>query len=301
MIRFFSSLIFTTLLAGIAAAEPSVYVVATTPFLQDIARNVGGTRVQVDCLVPPSADLHLFEPSAADVEALVNADLVIINGLELEGWIEKLIANSGFKGQVVTASDGIEVLSTAMEEDHDHDHAHEHGASDPHAWMNPRNAMRYAENICAGLVAVDAEGKPDYESFAHLYIAQLRVLDGWVKREVSKIPTARKVLVTEHATLHYFAKAYGFETRSLRGITTRDEPDAQAMAELVDYLRAHGVSTIFTQDGQRPRSLGQLKDELGDLQTVDLYVGTLQPPGQPVDSYIAMIRHDVRLIVGSLQ
>ena len=299
MIRTLAVLLLTLFFAAAAPAEP-LRVVTTTPFLRDMTQNIGGARVQVDCMVPASADLHLFEPSASDVRLLADADVVVLNGLGLESWIEKLIANSGFRGTRVNASESIESLALEAEVDPDHED-HHHGGTDPHAWMDVRNGIQYAENIRDGLITADPAGKDEYQALADLYVAQLRVLDGWIKREVSKIPPERKVLVTEHATLHYFARAYGFETRSLRGVTTRDEPDAQAMAELIDFLRARKIGIIFAEDGRRPRSLGQLKDALGELKTVDLFIGTLQPAGEPVDSYIALLGHDVRAIVRNLQ
>nr|MBA3846578.1 zinc ABC transporter substrate-binding protein [Planctomycetota bacterium] len=155
-------------------AEP-LRVVATTGVLADLARQVGGERVVVSVLLPAGGDVHIFQPTPDDAHRLGEAAILVENGLGLEGWIDGLVAASGFAGRRVIAARGVETIAMACGHDH-HDHGHDH-APDPHAWQDARNVMRYVDNLAEGFTAADPAGAARYAALAALYRAQLRALD----------------------------------------------------------------------------------------------------------------------------
>ncbi|MGQ3030030.1 MAG: metal ABC transporter solute-binding protein, Zn/Mn family, partial [Ferrovibrionaceae bacterium] len=170
------------------AAEP-VPVVATFSVIADITRAVGGDRVAIRTLVPADSDAHVYQPTPGDAQALAAARLVVTNGLNMEGWIDRLIKASGYKGEVVTATKGIKTITM---EDDDHGHGHGKKVTDPHAWQNALNGQIYARNIAEGLARVDPEGAATYRANAESYAAELKTLDGWVKAEIATVPAAQR-------------------------------------------------------------------------------------------------------------
>ena len=208
--------VFTLLIAGCtpAASSPTVdsAILTSTTFLADIARNVAGDRVKVESLLPIGADPHSYQPTPQDAARIADSRLLIVNGMEYEHFIESLLENAGGERMVVTASDGIEAL-------HAEEHAgqeeagegHEHEAGDPHMWLDPNLVVTYVENIRDGLIEFDPEGEAVYRSNAEAYIAELKDLDAWIVEQVSQVPTERRLLVTNHEALGYFAERYSME------------------------------------------------------------------------------------------
>ncbi|MDK2972572.1 MAG: zinc/manganese transport system substrate-binding protein [Candidatus Sumerlaeota bacterium] len=287
-----------------AEAKP-LRVVASTGILADIARNVGGDRVEVVSLLPPGADLHSFQPSPRDVQQLANADVVVVNGLGLEAWLDEVIRHSGYAGKVVVATNGIVPLPANPGDGHDHghdhgdEHDHEH-ADDPHAWLAVANGIQYAENIRAALAEADPEGAADYAAWASLYTTQLKVLDSWIQREVARIPRERRILITDHNAFQYFGAAYGVEVVSLTGAHRLQEPSAQDVAALVSLMREKGVSHIFIEAAGNEKAMRQLAAESGAE-----IAGRLHTDGSTLESamltYIDLHRLNVRMIVRSLE
>ena len=161
-------------------------VVTSFSILGDITQQVGGDRVKVTTLVGPDGDPHTFEPSPKDSAALSKADVVVVNGLGLEGWLDRLVKASGFKGQLVVASDGVKTHT--LEEDGK-------TVTDPHAWNSAANGALYAQNILNGLVKADPENKAALEASGKPYIAQLTQLDSWAKTRF-KLPVNPRVRIS---------------------------------------------------------------------------------------------------------
>jgi zinc/manganese transport system substrate-binding protein len=287
------ALLMSVLVAAVHADAP-LRVVATNEVLADLVRNVGGDRVAVICLAPAGTDLHSFEPAPAQVQLLARADLVVVNGLGLEAWLDKVIANSGYSGAVVVASAGI----MALEADHDHhhhDHAHDHDL-DPHAWLSVANGIRYAENIRDGLIAADPDAADDYRAWGSLYITQLRVLDSWIQREIGRIPRERRLIVTDHNAFQYFGQAYGIEVLALTGAQRLSEPSARESVDLVATMRARGVQWVFVESTGNEKVLERLASEAGARIGGRLTADGVAAPGEPF-SYVRMHQVNVRLLV----
>jgi len=288
-----------TSFADSVAPASVIRVVCSTSIVEDLVRSVGGDRVQIVTLTPRGADHHTFEPSPAQVRDATEAKVFFYNGLGLDPWVPRFLDASGFGGMAVVVSKDVEPLD-ACDEHHDHDHDHHHHDTDPHAWMDVRNAIRYTQTIRDSLVAADAEYADAYRARADLAVAQLRALDGWIRRETARIPADRRLLVSDHDAFAYFAHAYGFETHTLRGVSTRVEPSAREAAQLIEWLRANEVRHVFLESGGNPRVLDRLAREAGARVSGRLHSGSLDEPGTPADTYIGMMRENVVLLTRTL-
>lgn len=279
------------------AAEP-VPVVATFSVIADITRAVGGDRVAIRTLVPADSDAHVYQPTPGDAQALAAARLVVTNGLNMEGWIDRLIKASGYKGEVVTATKGIKTITM---EDDDHGHGHGKKVTDPHAWQNALNGQIYARNIAEGLARVDPEGAATYRANAESYAAELKTLDGWVKAEIATVPAAQRKVITSHDAFGYLAAAYGITILSPQGISTEAEPSAKDVARLIRQIRKEKVKAVFIENMTDPRLIQQIARETGAVVGGTLYSDALSPAGGPADTYIKMFRYNLPLLVAGMR
>lgn len=279
------------------AAEP-VPVVATFSVIADITRAVGGDRVAIRTLVPADSDAHVYQPTPGDAQALAAARLVVTNGLGMEGWIDRLIKASGYKGEAVTATKGIKTITM---EDDDHGHGHGKKVTDPHAWQNALNGQIYARNIAEGLARVDPEGAATYRANAESYAAELKTLDGWVKAEIATVPAGQRKVITSHDAFGYLAAAYGITILSPQGISTEAEPSAKDVARLIRQIRKEKVRAVFIENMTDPRLIQQIARETGAVVGGTLYSDALSPAGGPADTYIKMFRYNLPLLVAGMR
>jgi zinc/manganese transport system substrate-binding protein len=286
-----------TLPVAARAAEP-LPVVATFSVIADITKAVGGDRIAVRTLVPADSDAHVYQPTPGDAQALAAARLVVTNGLNMEGWIDRLIKASGYKGEVVTATKGIKTITM---EDDDHGHGHGKKVTDPHAWQNALNGQIYARNIAEGLARIDPEGAATYRANAESYAAELKTVDTWVKAEIATVPAAKRKVITSHDAFGYFAAAYGVTILSPQGISTEAEPSAKDVAKLIRQIRKEKVKAVFIENMTDPRLIQQIARETGAVVGGTLYSDALSPAGGPADTYIKMFRYNLPLLVAGMR
>ena len=266
--------------------------VATFSILGDFARNVGGERVELATLVGPNGDVHVFAPTPGDVKTIAAADIVFVNGLGLEGWIDRLIAASATRALVVVASRGITPRSGTRAQDR--------GASDPHAWQSVANAKLYVGNIRDGLIAIDAAEKKIFEANANTYLAKLDALDGEIRAAIEAIPSARRKVITAHSAFGYFGDAYGIEFVAPEGLSTEAEPSARDIAKLIEQIRRENVPALFLENVADSRLLQRIGAETGVRIGGRLYSDALSPPDGPAASYIEMMRSNLRELTRAL-
>jgi zinc/manganese transport system substrate-binding protein len=282
-----------------ARAEQKVKVIASFSILGDMVKNIGGDRVVVTTLVGPNGDAHVFEPTPADAKAVSAANLVVVNGLGLEGWMDRLIKTSGYKGPVVVASQGIIPREMA-------DEGHEHGARhepkiDPHAWQNLANGQIYADNLAKGLSAVDPEGATTYQANAGAYKARLSGLDKWVKTEFSAIPKPERRMITSHDAFGYLGAAYGITILSPMGVSTESEPSAGGVAQLIMQIRKEKITAVFIENVSDPRLVERIGKESGVALGGELYSDALSKPEGPAPTYMDMFKNNVPKIVAAMR
>ena len=285
-----------------ARAEKQVKVIASFSILGDMTKNIGGDRVEIITLVGPNGDAHVYEPTPADAKAVASAGLVIVNGLGMEGWMERLIKTSGYKGPVVVATKGIKPREMTEEEKEKHEAGakHEHKI-DPHAWQDLANGQIYVDDIAAGLSAVDPAGAFTYKANAEAYKAKLAELDKWVKKEFASIPKPQRRLITSHDAFGYLGAAYGVTIHSPMGVSTESEPSAGGVAKLIQQIRKEKVNAVFIENVSDPRLVEQISKESGVKLGGELYSDALSKPEGPAPTYIDMFKNNVTKMVAAMR
>jgi zinc/manganese transport system substrate-binding protein len=278
---------------GHAQTTAPIQAVASFSILGDLVRQVGGDRVQVDVLVGPGADAHVFQPSPSHAKQVAQAQVVFANGLGFEGWLQRLLKTAGYKGQPVLVSQGIKPLPAA-EDDHDHKAGkhghHDHGEADPHAWQSVLNVVAYVANIAKGLCAADAAGCDTYQKNAGAYTAQLRALDVEIKATWSAIPAGQRKLITSHDAFGYYAKAYGVTFLAPQGVSTDSEASAKGVAQLVRQIKKENIKALFVESISDPRLIDQIGRETGVKPAGALFSDSLSDASGPASTYVALMR-----------
>ncbi|MEI6310586.1 MAG: metal ABC transporter substrate-binding protein, partial [bacterium] len=286
------------------SSAPQVRVLAVETFLADIAQNVAGDRLRVESLLPLGADPHAFQPSPADIAKVSQCQVLIINGAGFESFLGKLLEAAGNGPQLIVACEGLESRTLQEEAGHEQeiheDHAHE---GDPHFWLDPTLVIRYTENIRDGFSLADPAGKELYLRNATSYSEKLRVLDRWIMNQVQQIPVERRLLVTNHESLGYFADRYSFHLVGtvIPSFSTDSAPSASQMAQLVDQIRATGVQAIFLETGANPQLARQVAEEAGVKVVTELFTHSLTAPGGEAPTYLEMMRANTLAIIQALR
>ena len=301
--------------AGANGANAGLTVVATTTQVADFTRNVVGDANGVDItqFIQPNQSAHSYDPSAADLTALGAADVLVINGVGLEEWLDDAIAASGFDGVLIDADAGITISEIGAGEDHTEDAAapadpaeetHAHDGGDPHIWTDVRNAETIVQTITDGLAAADAGNAANFENNATVYTAKLRALDTWIRTNVDTVPESARLLVSNHDALGYFTAAYHIDYVGsvLPSFDDNAEPSAAEIDSLVAAVGATGVAAVFSEASLSPKTAETIATEAGvTVYSGDdaLYVDSLGPEGSAGDTYIRAQLHNATVILDS--
>ncbi len=289
-----------------ALAEGRLKVVVSFSILSDLVAQLGGDRIALTTLVGPDGDAHVYQPTPSDARAVAAADLVVVNGLGFEGWIERLIAASGYAGPIAVASEGIDALEAEEAHDHadaagkTHGHGHDHGAFDPHAWQSLPSVRTYVVNIAGALSAADPAGAAAYAAARDAYLVELAALGAEVTAAVAALPPERRVVVTSHDAFGYFARDHGLEFLAPQGVSTESEASAKDVAALITQIRARAIPAIFVETIADPRLLQQIERETGARIGGALYSDALSGPDGPASTYLKMMRHNLRMLTEAL-
>lgn len=289
MYRIISSILFLIIFPS-GLLSQSLAVVTSTSFLADIASQIAGDQATVTSILPIGTDPHIYDPVPEDARKVAQANLLIMNGLTLEGWLGEMIDNSGRKVIKVVATDGITPIASS-------DHQ---GAVDPHAWMNPLNVITYAANIRDGLIAANPSQAAYFEERFEHYQAQLKAIDSYIRRQIEKIPPEKRILATSHDAFRYYGIHYGLEVESILGTSTEAEPTIAAYKALVDKLSQLGIPAVFVESTINPQLLERLAKDLGIVIGGELFADSLGDEESGADSYLNMIRQNTDVIVNGL-
>jgi zinc/manganese transport system substrate-binding protein len=281
---------FLLALATPALAQPRPVLVASFSILGDMLAEVAPQGADIRVLAGPDVDAHHFQPRPSQAEALRGATLALRNGLGLDAWFDRAARGAGFSGVMVTATAGL----TARQAPAAANTVHRHEGPDPHAWQDVSLARHYVRQIAAGLGAAGLAGR------AEGYDARLAALDGWIREEIGRVPEARRVVLTSHDSFGYFGAAYGVRFLAPMGVSANAEPSAQAVARLIQQVRAQNVSAVFMENIGNPATLRRLASEAGVSVRGRLYADALSAPGGVAASYEAMMRHNVGLLVPAM-
>lgn len=270
----------------------TVDVVASFTVLADIVKQVGGDHVNVKSLVQPNGDPHTFEPTPQDSESLAKANVVFVSGLGLEGWMDRLISASGYKGTIVVASNGINTRK--MVDDGK-------TITDPHAWNSMQNGVIYATNVMNALIKADPEDAADIRKSGESYIQLLQKLDSWAKSEFASVAKNKRKVLTSHDAFGYFGQRYGVSFLAPVGFSTEAEASASDVASIIKQLKAEHINTYFMENQTDPRLVKQIASETGAKPGGELYPEALSETNGPAATYVAAFRHNVEIMLQSMK
>ncbi|WEO77443.1 metal ABC transporter substrate-binding protein [Cryobacterium sp. SO2] len=302
----------TTATNASAGSDTDLKVVATTTQIAELTRNIVGDTagVTVTQLIQPNQSAHSYDPSVADLTALGAADVLVINGVGLEEWLDDAITASGFDGVTIDSDEGITILDgeAGHEEDGDTEAAddaeHDHAGGNPHIWTDVSNAEAMAATIADGLAGASSAHAADFESNETGYVARLADLDGWIHENIDAVPAEERLLVSNHDAFGYFTAAYGitYVGSVIPSFDDNAEPSAAEIDTLVAAIRATGVKAVFSEASINPKAADTIAEEAGvTVYSGDdaLYGDSLGPADSDGATYIASQLHNVRLILES--
>ena len=263
-------------------------VVASFSILGDMVEQVTGGHADVTTIVGPDADAHVYSPSTEDARAVADADVIFVNGMGFETWSDTLIRESGSKGDVFVATQGVQPVLVD-------------GEVDPHAWNSLSNGVIYVQNIADALSKADASHAEIYQRNAKAYIAELQALDASTKAALSALPGNKRTVVTAHDAFGYLADAYGLNFLAPVGIDTEAEPSAKEVAVLIEQLRDAQVAGLFVENITSPALIEQISAETGIEIGGRLFSDALSERGGPATSYLAMFKHNLNTLLDALK
>ncbi|QKZ05063.1 metal ABC transporter substrate-binding protein [Pseudomonas eucalypticola] len=280
-----------SVLSSLAHARP-LEAVASFTVIADMVQTVGGEHVHVTSLIGPNGDPHVYEPTPADAQALRHADVTFVSGLHLEGWMDRLISASGYRGTPVVLSTGIK--TRGMEEDGQQ-------ITDPHAWNSAANGVVYVRNIISALKQADPADAADFQANGERYIQQLQALDSYARTQVQAIAQAQRKVLTSHDAFGYFGDAYGVSFLSPLGFSTENEASAADVSTLIRQIKQEHVSAYFFENSGDPRLVKQIAAATGAQPGGELYVEALSPADGPAPTYAKMFRYNVDQLVAAMK
>ncbi len=280
-------------------AGRKVDVVATTGMIGDAATVIGGDRANVQTLMGPGVDPHLYKATAGDVSRLSNADIIFYNGLHLEGMMASVLAKMSEEIKTVAVAEAIprdRLLSPAEYE----------GQHDPHVWFDVEMWMYAVQAIRDAYVELDPRHADEYNKNAEAYIADLTALHQEVRELAESVSLEKRVLITAHDAFNYFGRAYGFEVRGLQGISTASEAGAGDVQSLAAFIAERRIPAIFVESSIPARNLEAVQAAVKSKNfTVaiggELFSDAMGTAGTPEGTYIGMVRHNVTTIVETLK
>jgi ABC-type Zn uptake system ZnuABC Zn-binding protein ZnuA len=281
-----------------AADEGPLRAVTSTTVFADLVQAVGGPEVRVVPLAPAGTDPHTFQATPETMRVLSQARVIFFNGAGLEEWWDKTLRNVKRPDvPVIELSKGLATLKAPGHGHGGHKHAEE---ADPHAWLDPILVKAYVDRIRDTLSRLDPAHAGAYADRTAAYQAKLDELDAWIRAEVETIPPARRKLVTFHDAFQYFAKRYGFTVKGYVVSSPGKEPSAKALAELTRRIKREQIPAVFAEADFNAKLLELLAKDAGVRVVTNLYDGSLSD-GPPADTYLNLMRHNVRMIVGALK
>jgi manganese/zinc/iron transport system substrate-binding protein len=273
--------------------------VVTTGMVGDIVKNIAGERANVRALMGAGVDPHLYRPTREDVSALLAADVIFYNGLNLEGKMADTFVKVARAGKPVFAV--TELLSAEFLLSPPDFQGHD----DPHVWMDPGGWMKATEAVIAKLSEFDAEGAAIYQANGKKYLAELARLNDYGKERLATIPAQRRVLVTAHDAFNYFARAYGIEVLGIQGISTDSEAGLQKIESLVSLLVERNVPAVFTETSVSAKNINALIEGArarGHAVRIggELFSDAMGPADTYEGTYVGMLDHNITVIVRAL-
>lgn len=284
----FLSLFLIMLPALIGAQKP--IVASTASMIWDMSRNIGGEHFDYRTIVPIGGDPHIYEPTPSDAFLVGKADLIFINGLTFEGWINSLIKNSGTNAAVVTVTEGLPSLRSLTYE----------GAADPHAWMDASKGEFYLRNIRDALIDLAPQHRADIEKNYKSYSRQLSEMDEYIENEIKKIPEKQRILITSHDAFQYYGRRYGLNLQAIQGVSTDAEILTDDVRRVNKVIRESGVPAVFVETTVNPKQLNRMAKDNDIVVGGSLFSDSIGDEKSEAPTYLDMLRYNTNTIVAAL-
>ncbi len=281
------------------SSDDTLNVVATTTMLADLSRIIGGDQIAVDGLMGPGIDPHLYQASAGDVTLMQRADIVVYNGLHLEGKMGEIFENLNRQGvYVIRIEDGLDKTVLLTSED-------DPNVYDPHIWFDVTLWKQAAQFVADGFSSADPVHAELYGANLEQYLKELDELDAYIRGRVFELPEAQRVLITAHDAFRYFGQAYGFEVRGLQGISTAAEAGTADVSRLADFIVERQIKAIFIESSVPSKTIEALQAAVKakgfDVSIGgELYSDSLGDAASGTESYIKTLRANIDTIVDAL-
>jgi manganese/zinc/iron transport system substrate-binding protein len=274
-------------------------VVATTSIVGDLVRTIGGDAVALETLMGAGVDPHLYKPSAGDVRRMASAQVVVYNGLHLEGKMTEVLREMGTRG-VETIAIAECIASDRLLPVEGFENMH-----DPHVWFDVELWAEAAACLRDALMRIDPDHAEGYQERGDAVITEFAALHDWIGEQIALLPEDRRVLVTAHDAFSYFGRAYGVEVRGLLGVSTAAEAGTADVQKLAVFIADRGLPAVFVESSVPPRFIEALTEAVaarGGNVTIggSLYSDALGSPGGPAETYIGTVRTNVETIVGAM-
>jgi manganese transport system substrate-binding protein len=273
-------------------AQGKKVVLTTFTVLADIAQNVAGDRAVVASLTKPGAEIHGYEPTPSDLVRAQQADLILENGLNLERWAVKFY-NSVPKVPHI-------ILSTSIEPIEISEDAYK-GQPNPHAWMSPKNALIYVENIRKTLVDLDPANAEAYARNATTYSQRIQAIDRKLRTEISAVPSLKRYMVSCEGAFSYIARDYGLKEVYLWAVNSEQQATPRRIEKVINTVKDNQIPAVFcesTVDDAAQRQVAKAaKAKFGGV----FYVDSLSPPSGPASTYLKLLEHNVTTLIQGLQ
>ncbi|WP_105439114.1 metal ABC transporter substrate-binding protein [Neorhizobium sp. T25_13] len=277
--------------SAVPAFADTLKVVASFTVLGDVVSQVGGKHVKVTNLVGPNGDPHEFEPSPTDARNLKAAQVAFVSGEGLEGWMDRLITASGYKGKPVVVSEGVNTRT--MDEDGK-------TVTDPHVWNSPVNVKVWVANIEKALSEADPADAGAFKANAEAYLQRLDAMNAYAHSKFDAVPADRRKVLTSHDAFGYFGREYNVSFLAPLGLSTETEASAADVAKLIRQIKAEGVKTYFLENSNDPRLVKQIAKATAAQPGGELYVESLSDAKGPAPTYEKMFRYNVDQIAAAM-
>lgn len=271
--------------------DPRLKVVATTSIIADIAQNIIGDKMLVQTLLPIGTDPHLHEATPRDAHKVYKANLLIMNGLTLEGWLASLIKNSGTNAKIKAATEGVIPLTSPEYKN----------STDPHAWMTVQNGIIYARNIAAAAIELDSSNHIFYEKNLEIYLKKLNQLETYIQKRIAEVPENQRILITSHDAFQYFGREYGFKLESVLGTSTDADAQTSDIQRIAVIIQKFGVKAVFVESTVNPKLLHQISKDYNIKIGGNLFADSLGDVASGANTYLDMLKKNIDVIIDGLK
>lgn len=288
-LRYIILIVISTLSIAVHAQEKPL-VLATASMMHDMAMNIGGDNFRYATVVPIGSDPHLYEPTPGDARMCHTASVILMNGLTFEGWLAKLIENSGTEALIKTITEGIAAIASEQYTN----------ATDPHAWMSASNGLVYCENIRDAFIAFMPEKAQEFRENCTKYQAEIEALDKYITQKIRSIPEEKRILITSHDAFQYYGRRYQIRLEAILGTSTDADVQTSDVQHLNEVIRSTAVAAVFIESTISPRLLGQIAKDNGIVVGGKLFADSLSDEDGPASTYLKMLRQNTDVIYEGL-